>query len=137
MTQRQIQLIKNTWSLFQAMNPVLVGDVFYTKLFIAVPKVKPLFRITTEEQSEKLIEMLNVIVGRLDRLHELDDEIKGLAVRHIRYGVKREHYQHVGNALLWTLENGLGRDWNEEVKEAWRTCYQTLSTTMINAAGYK
>lgn len=80
--------------------------------------------------------MLNVIVGRLDRLSEVSDDICQLAIRHVAYGVKPEHYQFVGDALFWTLEQGLGKDWNEEVKEAWTQCYTMLSSTMMKAAGY-
>jgi hemoglobin-like flavoprotein len=40
----------------------------------------------------------------------------------------------VGNALLWTLQKGLGDDWNEEVKIAWATCYKMLSDSMLNRA---
>lgn len=81
--------------------------------------------------------MLNVIVGRLDRLNELTDHIRDLAIRHVGYGVKAEHYRLIGDALLWMLEQGLGKDWNAEVKEAWKRCYAVLSNTMIDAAGYK
>ena len=80
--------------------------------------------------------MLSVIVGRLDNLEELTDEIKQLATRHVQYGVKEHHYKAVGSALLWTLQQGLGRDWNEKVKDAWSSCFHVLSTAMINASGY-
>jgi hemoglobin-like flavoprotein len=136
MTSQQIQLVKSSWKNFQSIRPELVGDVFYSKLFLAMPGLRSLFHITKEEQSKKLIEMLNVIVGRLDRLEELTDDIRRLAIRHVQYGVKREHYDAVGQALLWTLQQGLGKDWNSEVKDAWSACYALLSQTMINAAGY-
>ena len=80
--------------------------------------------------------MLSTIVGRLDRLDELTEEIKQLALRHVDYGVKASHYRAVGSALLWTLQQGLGADWNKEVEAAWEACYGILSNTMINAAGY-
>ena len=77
-----------------------------------------------------------MIVGRLDRIAEIHEDIRKLAIRHVTYGVKQEHYKAVGTALLWMLEQGLGKDWNDEVKEAWNQCYQELSQTMIDAAGY-
>ena len=134
MTTQQVLLVKNSWKIFQAINPVLVGDVFYTKLFMAAPKLRHMFSISKEEQSKKLIEMLNVIVGRLNRLDELTDDIKQLAIRHAGYGVKPEHYNAVGAALLWTLEKGLGKDWTKEVEDAWVACYTILADTMINAS---
>lgn len=137
MTTEQILLVKKSWSIFREIDPVLVGDVFYSKLFFDMPYLEKLFHTPKEAQSRKLIEMLSVIVGRLDRLEELTEEIKQLAIRHVQYGVKEQHYKAVGAALLWTLRQGLGNDWNEKVNEAWAACFQILSETMINASGYK
>jgi hemoglobin-like flavoprotein len=67
MNTEQTGLVKRTWKIFRDIDPVLIGDVFYSKLFLEAPHVKHLFKIPREEQSKKLIEMLSVIVGRLDR----------------------------------------------------------------------
>jgi hemoglobin-like flavoprotein len=37
-------------------------------------------------------------------------------------------------ALLWTLEKGLGADFTPPVKAAWAEAYKTLSGVMIAAA---
>ena len=136
MTVEQIALVKKTWKIFREIDPVLIGDVFYSKLFIDVPYVKHLFKIPRQQQSRKLIEMLNVIIGRLDRLDELTEDIRKLALRHVEYGVKAQDYKAVGTALIWTLQQGLGKDWTDDVAQAWTSCYKILSDTMINAAGY-
>ena len=130
-------MVKKTWSIFRVMDPVLVGDVFYSKLFLDIPQLENLFHSSKEDQSKKLVGMLTVIVGHLDNFDELTGEIKQLAIRHVQYGVKERHYKAVGIALLWTLQQGLGRDWNDDVKEAWSECFQILSTTMISASVYK
>jgi len=134
MTEHQIELVKNSWKLLRKVDPVLIGDVFYSKLFVDLPQVQHLFKTEREQQSKKLIATLAVVVNKLDHLEELTNDIEQLALRHIKYGVKPEHYTYVGAALLWTLERGLGVDWNEEVKQAWSKCYSILSSTMINAA---
>ncbi len=136
MDTEQIALVKKTWKIFREIDPFLIGDVFYSKLFIDVPYVKHLFKIPREAQSKKLVEMLSAIIGRLDRLDEVTNDIRQLALRHVGYGVKAEDYKAVGNALIWTLQQGLGSDWTPEVEQAWVNCYKVLSDTMINAAGY-
>ena len=133
MTEKQIAVVKGSWKLYRAVSAVLVGDVFYSKLFVDAPQLKPMFNIPREEQSKKLVDMLSLIVARLDRLEELTGEIRQLAIRHHSYGVKPQHYDAVGAALLWTLQQGLGNDWSEEMAEAWTTCYATLSAAMKNA----
>jgi len=137
MTKEQILMVKKTWSIFREIDPALIGDVFYSKLFFDMPQLENLFHTPKEDQSKKLVDMLSVIIGRLDNLEELTEEIEQLAIRHVQYGVKEQHYKAVGAALLWTLQQGLGRDWNEKVRQAWTVCFQILSDTMINASGYK
>jgi nitric oxide dioxygenase len=50
------------------------------------------------------------------------------------YGARPEHYPVVGPALLWTLEQGLGKEWTGEVADAWTAAYAMLSDFMINQA---
>lgn len=116
------------------MKPEILGDVFYTKLFYDHPELRTMFPQEMEEQNKKLIDMLNVIIGRLENLDELKGEIIAVARRHVDYGVKDEHYNMVGAALLWTLQKALGKDWTDELKTAWINCYTELSGTMIAAA---
>jgi hemoglobin-like flavoprotein len=52
----------------------------------------------------------------------------------VQYGVEDRHYATVGEALLWTLEQGLGKDFTAEVREAWASAYGLLSRTMMDAA---
>ena len=133
MTESQIQTIKASWQIFRSIDPELVGDVFYTHLFQDYPQLKALFTTSREIQSLKLVNMLHLIVSRIDRMDELKPEIEALGIRHIRYGVKPMHYEAVVNALLWTLQTGIGAEWNEEVKDAWQTCYNEVATIMMQA----
>ena len=45
------------------------------------------------------------------------------------------HYDTVGAALLWTLEQGLGSAWTPDVKAAWSNAYALLADVMEAAAG--
>jgi len=137
MTTIQIQLIKRSWKIFQQIKPELVGDVVYSKLFADNPSLRKLFPGDMAIQYRKLIHMLNTIVARLDRLDEMHDEITAMAQRHTQYGVRPAHHKMVAKALLWTLEQGLGNDYNEEVKQAWISCYTALAERMINAGREK
>ncbi len=78
--------------------------------------------------------MLDYAVTGLDRLDTIAPTIQDLGKRHVGYGVKEEYYDTVGEALLWTLEQGLGSDFTPEVKDAWAEAYKLLSGVMINAA---
>lgn len=90
-----------------------------------------MFPVEMDAQYRKLLDMLNTIIMRLDRLDEMTEEIVAMAKRHEGYGVKSEHYNSVGQALIWTLKTGLGHDWNDELQEAWSKCYGILANAMI------
>jgi hemoglobin-like flavoprotein len=84
-------------------------------------------------QYRKLLAMLSFVISKLNRLEDVLEEVGLLAKRHVHYGVKPEYFVPVGASLLWTLEQGLGDQWNDEIHEAWTVCYQILSLAMIEA----
>lgn len=135
MTEEQTLLIKRSWKIFRKIDPVTIGDVFYSKLFLDYPKLRKLFPKSMEAQYKKLTDMLDTIIGGLERPNAITEDITALAQRHVKYGVKAEHYIMIGSALIWTLKHGLGKDWSEGIEDAWLTCFNALANTMINASG--
>ncbi|WP_232541068.1 globin domain-containing protein [Spirosoma endbachense] len=130
MTPQQFIVVKQSWRLLRAINPALLGEVFYGQLFMRYPALRPFFPGPMESQYQKLVDMLSLIIARLDR-ETVTEEIAQLAQRHKGYGVKSEHFDAVGQSLLWTLEQGLGRDWNDTVRTAWEACYTDLRNAML------
>lgn len=137
MTPEDIKIVRSSWRKLMGIDPAILGDVFYTKLFTEQPALRKLFPADMTAQHKKLIDMLTSIVAGLENFEKMLPEIKLMAVRHIGYGVKTAHYDMVGKALLWTLEKGLQHDWNDKTKQAWTLCYQTLANVMISAANEK
>lgn len=88
-------------------------------------------RTPLPEQSKKLLTMLSYVIAKLDKLEDMMSKVSKLAIRHNAYGVKDEHYTAVGSALLWTLEQGLGKEWNEELQSAWTEVYTVLAGVMM------
>ena len=85
-------------------------------------------------QRRKLIQTLTRVVVALDEIADLVPEIEALGRRHAGYGVTDAHYQTVGEALLWTLETGLGDSWTPEVETAWAAAYGFVADAMRGAA---
>ena len=132
MTQNKINLVKNSWTMVAQLEMETVGGLFYNRLFEIMPEVKPMFSKTPlPEQSKKLLTMLSYVIAKLDKLEDIMSEITKLAQRHAGYGVTEEHYNAVGSALLWTLEQGLGAEWNEELATAWTDVYTVLAGAML------
>ena len=133
MTPEQVGLIKESWAKVLPISDK-AAELFYGKLFELDPDIKPLFKGDMEEQGKKLMKMINTAVNGLDRLDEIVPAVQQLGARHVAYGVKDEHYDTVGSALLWTLGAGLGDAFTEDTKEAWAAVYGLLADTMKAAA---
>jgi hemoglobin-like flavoprotein len=103
-------------------------------LFETVPDARTLFRGDMVSLKHKFISTLAVIVGSLDNVTGLLSLTDKLARDHVHYGVIAGYYQPVGDALLWSLAQGLGPHWTPDVEQAWRKVYAFLSTRMIAAA---
>ena len=134
MTEEQMILVRSSWKTFRNVNPSLIANVFYSKLFFDNPKLRKMFPEDMDKQHLKFVDMLNVMISRIDSTEDTTEKIKALAKRHVGYGVRTEHYQFIGNALLWTIEKGLGNDWNDAIKEAWDAYYNMIAGIMIEAA---
>ncbi|RAV99089.1 globin domain-containing protein [Pseudochryseolinea flava] len=130
MTERQILLVKNSWS-YVIVKSEEAGQLFYHRLFEIAPELKSLFKSEPKGQSRKLINMVTLMVSKLQKLDEIQGEIKSLATRHHKYGVDPAYYRIVGAAFLWTLQQGLKDKWNEELEEAWVDMYAVISNAMI------
>lgn len=131
MNAKQINLVKKSWRLLQSVSPAVVADAFYSKLFFDHPELRRMFPKQMEEQYKKLIDMLSSMIARLENMEGLQQEISDLAKRHEGYGVQPKHYKMVGEALLWTLEKGLGSDWDEDTAAAWTACYTVIAGQML------
>jgi hemoglobin-like flavoprotein len=132
-TREQVTLVQDS---FAAIAPIAddAAALFYRRLFEIDPRLKAMFKGDMAEQRRKLMQMLTAAVKGLDRLAQLVPVVEDLGRRHAGYGVEDKHYDTVGEALLWTLEKGLGAAFTPQAKEAWATVYGLLASTMKNAA---
>jgi len=93
--------------------------LFYDKVFHKAPFVKKLFLSNIREQGRLLTHMLGSIIYSLSRPEYLILGLKSLGLNHIRYGVKNEYYPVVKDAMLETIPEILGENYNDRIGEAW------------------
>jgi hemoglobin-like flavoprotein len=128
------QLVIDSWKSLSP-NSVLVGTIFYRRLFEIDPSLRSMFSTTLmDEQIRKLTTMLDLIVHWIDLPEKLVPVLKQLGERHTKYGVMDEHYGKVGSALLGTLEEGLGDKFTPEVRAAWTEAFVLISSLMRRGA---
>merc|ERR1719188_1731578 len=84
-----------------------------------------------------VVAQVNEAVLGLDDLEEVAPVLERLGKRHNNYGVIASHYDLVGGAFLWTLEQALAPKgkWTPEVKEAWTQVWGVVSSTMKKGQG--
>lgn len=133
MTPDQIQLVQSSFSKVVPISEDAAA-LFYGRLFEIAPEVEPMFKSDMKQQGRKLMATLGVVVNGLTNMEAILPAARSLAIKHVEYGVKPDHYQPVGEALMWTLGIGLGPDFTEETKTAWLDAYTALSGVMIDAA---
>lgn len=134
MNQEQKDVVRETWAQVMPIADT-AATLFYDRLFEIDPTARPLFRADSlAEQRRKLMQTLDHLVQGLDDLEALTPAIEELGRRHVHYGVRDAHYDSVGAALLWTLEQGLGDRWSADAREAWSMVYGHTAGIMQQAA---
>lgn len=133
MTPQERELVQRS---FAAVAPIAdqAAEMFYNRLFEIAPEARELFKGNMKSQGNKLMKMLATAVAGLDDMDALVPAVEELGRRHVKYGAQPEHYKPVGEALIWTLEKGLGDKFTPAVRNAWVTTYGVLSNAMIAAA---
>jgi len=129
MTPQQIALVKKTWVMVVPIAEK-AAELFYGRLFELEPSYRALFRGDMSEQGNKLVKTIDLAVGALDDIGPLTPTLKQMGADHAGYGVVPRDYDVVGAALIWTLQQGLGDDFSDEVKNAWGAVYEVLANTM-------
>jgi len=110
-------------------------DVFYARLFIAAPAVRPLFA-GGDLKAQKVM-LLGTLVLLRKSLRDLDaivPKLRELGARHVAYGAAPEHYPVVGSVLLASMAEIAGAAWTPEYERAWTAAFGVVAGAMIEGA---
>lgn len=141
LTPDEKKLLRDSWRLVTPISET-AAELFYKKLFELKPEYRSMFPEDMSSQRRKLMVALTFIVKASDWAQESwaedvpkEDDLMlvvlALGRRHtLLYKVPEEGYKHVGEALLWALNMGLGQAFTPEVKAAWTKIYVLVSNIM-------
>jgi len=133
MTPENQTLVRESFAKVAPIAPQ-AATIFYDRLFVLDPTLRPLFKGDMAEQGRKLMAMIGTAVANLDKLETIVPAVQDLGRRHAGYGVKPTSYDTVASALLWTLGQGLGDAFTPPVEAAWTEAYTILAAVMKDAA---
>ncbi len=131
-SEQQKVLVQESFKVVEKISDV-AADMFYQRLFDIEPDLRSLFSEDLREQKKKLMGALKVLVNTLDHPDKLIPILEDMGRKHKTYGVVEDHFVPVADALVWTLEEGLGSDFTEEVRHAWTALYSAVASIMIEA----
>jgi nitric oxide dioxygenase len=129
LTPQQIALVHSS---FQQVLPIAdaAGVLLYERVFVLAPETRSLFADDIRPQAARLMAAVRTAVEGLDDLDALRPFLVKLGARHLRYGVRPEHFDVGGEALLWTLEQGLGEAFSSDVRDAWTAAWTVIADAM-------
>jgi len=129
-TPAQIALVQSS---FQHVLPIadVAGLLFYERIFTMAPEARALFGDDIALQASRTMAAVKTAVDGLGDIEHVAPFLVRLGARHVRYGVQPEHFDLVGAALLWTLEQGLGEAFTPEVHEAWVATFGVIARAML------
>jgi nitric oxide dioxygenase len=133
MDERKVTLVQQSFEKVAKLG-VQAAELFYAELFAIDPSLRAMFKGNMQDQHNKLLAALALVVRSLHTPEKIIAAVQKLAVKHLDYGVKAEHYSLVGNALLRTLKKGLGPEFTPELSEAWVEAFRMLAGIMKEAA---
>ena len=133
MTPDQAKLVQDSFAKVAPISDVAAW-MFYERLFEIDPSLRALFQTDPIVRRRKLMDALEFIVAHVDRPDDLVPMLAALGQRHVGYGVRAEHYAVVGEALLWTLDEGVGALRTAGAREAWVAAYELIMAGMCGVA---
>jgi NAD(P)H-flavin reductase/hemoglobin-like flavoprotein len=107
---------------------------FYAVLFLDQPQAREMFPVAMDTQRDRFFRALIACVRGLRGPDRAAGVLAQLGRDHRKYGVRPEHYDAVGAALLSALRKYAEEVWVKELEEAWIRCYSYMAASMIAAA---
>jgi NAD(P)H-flavin reductase/hemoglobin-like flavoprotein len=130
---RTVALIRSSFAVVEP-HADEVARHFYATLFGRAPETRDLFPVNMEVQRSRLLRALVQVVQMVDRPDGCVPFLEQLGLDHRKFGVRAEHYDAVGSALLSAVAEFAGPAWTPEVEKAWSGAYATVAATMRTAA---
>lgn len=133
MTPEQIALVQASYVQLGPRKRKL-AERFYERLFELEPSVRALFSQDPDLQEAVFASELATIVHSIPRFETFVVRVRDLGARHAAYGITYAHYEIAAGALLQALDDTLGTEFTDEMRDAWRLAFDLVAETMMQGA---
>jgi hemoglobin-like flavoprotein len=127
--------LKTVYVLARKGDDQSLAKIFYSKLFAAHPALRSMFPEDLDQQSAKLVALLDQVIDGLEQPEQNLQRLAELGRRHQGYGVQASHYPIVVELLTDAMKEVLGSvvdgATQEKAIEDWRLMLSLISRQMI------
>lgn len=131
MTPKQKMLLQLSFTQITSSTDE-VAERFHRRLLRLDPALR---RSDLKTEGRKLIQLIGLAVRSFDEPERVAEAARGLGREYAAQGLTEDHFNTMGEALLWTLEQTLGEGGlDRDERTAWIRIYQTLTDWMKEGA---
>lgn len=135
MNKHELKLVQISWQKATLDADEFV-QTFYNKLFIIDPNLQSLFKRSMGMQGRKIMSMFSSTVEYMGQTEKVLPPLIAAGKRHIQYGVENKDYESVRQALMQTLSEKLGDEFDSETRMAWEMAYNSIQDIMRSACNH-
>ncbi len=128
---QKLELLKQTYPKVKAHSHE-IGEKTYAYMFAENSEIRKLFKNTTPEQSQRLVDTIMLYCGEVDNFNLIYAKLDKIAHIHIQYGIKNEYYPFMKKAFIQALRDTLKADATEELVHVWAYWFDRLSIELIH-----
>ena len=129
MTAHQVLLVRSTLDALRE-DAEAFALLFYGKLFELDPASRRLFHNDLVLQGRKVIEMLTSVAESLNDFQPMRIRLAELGRKHAEIGVRPDQYDTLTTALLWSIAQALGANFDVPTRDAWRLAINAICAAM-------
>jgi nitric oxide dioxygenase len=107
---------------------------FYATLFSQHPQLRPLFPADVSSLEKHFSATIELAISHLGQVTAVDQQLRDLGARHLRYGASPHHYEIVRDVLVLTIGSIAGAAWDEELARDWRQAINMIVVPMLRGA---
>lgn len=132
------ELIQDT---FADISPAMhvVADRFYDRLFARQPRLRALFPDDMKVQKDHFVAAIGAVVGHAHDMGAIEQTLRDMGARHIRYGATPELYDVVCGELVAAVgeiaEQENPGSWGAPTAAAWSRTMAAVAAAMLRGAG--
>lgn len=135
MKAKQKMLLQLTYTQISSSTDQ-VAELFHRRLQRQDPALRQAFAdLDLKAHGRRLVNLIGQLVRHLDQPQEAAEEARELGRIYAEKGLEEVHFDAMGEALLWVLEEQLGELGRDE-RRAWAVTYGALTGWMKEGAAH-